>query len=100
AYGPLESEAQSVIRGMQVLGAQSFAAQAHRYFADKIDADGRLTTGYTLLGTGWHLWTFGEYDQLFEDDVELRANAPSLARACRWIMAQRKKSIRVDNAGR
>jgi hypothetical protein len=91
SYGPLESEAQSVLRGMQSLGARSFAAAGHRYFSEKIDAYGRLTTGYTLIGTGWHLWTLGEYDALFEDDATLRPLAPSTVRACRWIMAQRRK---------
>jgi hypothetical protein len=93
SYGPLESEAQAVIRGMQALGARSFAMAAHHYFADRVDASGRLTTGYTLLGTGWHLWTFGEYDQLFADDATLAAVAESLVRACRWITAQRHKSV-------
>jgi NPCBM/NEW2 domain-containing protein len=99
SYGPLESEAQSVLRGMQSLGAKSFAAAGHRYFSDKIDADGRLTTGYTLIGTGWHLWTLGEYDALFEDDALMRSLAPATVRACRWIMAQRRKGTHDGGGG-
>lgn len=90
-YGPLESEAQSVLRGMQWLGAKNFAAAGHRYFSEKIDANGRLTTGYTLIGTGWHLWTLGEYDALFEDEATMRSLEQNTVRACKWIMAQRRK---------
>jgi hypothetical protein len=96
SYGPLESEAQAVLRGMQLLGAKSFASAGHRYFSNRVDRDGRLTTGYTLIGTGWHLWTLGEYDLLFHDDTLLHERAPSMVRACRWIMAQRRKSMRDE----
>jgi hypothetical protein len=96
SYGPLESEAQAVLRGMQSMGAKSFASAGHRYFSNRVDRDGRLTTGYTLIGTGWHLWTLGEYDLLFEDDALLHELAPSMVRACRWIMAQRRKSMRDE----
>jgi len=99
SYGPLESEAQSVIRGLQSLGAMTFAAGAHRWFSERIADDGRLTTGYTLIGTGWHLWTLGEYDALFHDDTNMRALAPATVRACRWIMTQRRKSMRRDAHG-
>jgi hypothetical protein len=96
SYGPLESEAQAVLRGMQLLGAKSFASAGHRYFSNRVDRAGRLTTGYTLIGTGWHLWTLGEYDLLFQDDELLHELAPSMVRACRWIMGQRRKSMRDE----
>jgi len=98
-YGPLESEAQAVIRGMQALGARSFAEACHRYFSTRVDGRGLLTTGYTVMSTGWHLWTLGEYDRLFEDDATLRELAPSVVRACRWVMAQRRKTMRPDRRG-
>ena len=99
SYGPLESEAQAVLRGMQLMGAKSFASAGHRYFSNRVDRAGRLTTGYTLIGTGWHLWTLGEYDLLFQDDALLHELAPSMVRACHWIMAQRRKSMHEEGGG-
>ncbi len=99
AYGPLESEAQSVVRGMQSLGMTSFAGPSLRWFADQIDPRGLLTTGYTTMGTGWYLWTLGEYGQLFEPTDWLREVAPDVVRACHWIMRERRKTMVVDASG-
>lgn len=91
-YGPLESEAQSVIRGMQYLGHLGFAKSAHEFFLARYSPEGFLTTGYTIMGTGWHLWCLGEYAALTRDDAWLRAHAGQVERACRWIMSERRKS--------
>ena len=66
-YGPLESEAHSVIRGMEFLGNENFARKSLDYFIKRYNSNGFLTTGYTLMGTGWHLWTLGEYFALTQD---------------------------------
>jgi hypothetical protein len=91
-YGPLESEAQSVIRGMLFNGQTEFARRSLEFFLGRVNEAGYLTTGYTVLGTGWMLWSLGEYHRLTGDDDWLRKVAPTAARMCHWIREQRKKT--------
>ncbi|MCS6831098.1 MAG: hypothetical protein NZ749_10715, partial [bacterium] len=98
AYGPLESEAHSVIRGMLLLGHREFARRALDFFVHRYHPAGYLTTGYTLMGTGWHLWTLGEYVALTQDRVWLQQVAPAVQNVCRWIVRQRQKTMkRIPN---
>jgi hypothetical protein len=94
AYGPLESEAHSPIRGMLMLGHREFARRALEFFVHRYHPAGYLTTGYTLMGTGWHLWTLGEYAALTRDTGWLRQVAPAVENVCRWIVRQREKTMK------
>lgn len=94
AYGPLESEAHSVIRGMLLLGHREFARRALEYFVHQYSPAGYLTTGYTLMGTGWHLWTLGEYFALTRDTAWMRQVAPAVESVCRWVVRQRQKTMK------
>lgn len=98
-YGPLESEAHSILRGMGALGQHEFTRRGLEYYASRINDEGFLTTGYTVMGTGWHLWTLGEYYQMTRDQEWLRELAPAVERACRWIMTERRKTMRTDANG-
>ena len=95
-YGPLESEANSVIRGMDLMGNHEFARRSHDFFIHRYSPEGFLTTGYTLMGTGWHLWTLAEHYFLTRDDAWLRSAAPNVERACRWVMKQQEKTRARD----
>ncbi|MEJ5250282.1 MAG: NPCBM/NEW2 domain-containing protein [Chthonomonadetes bacterium] len=99
AYGPLESEAHSVIRGMLLLGHREFARRALDYFVHRYHPAGYLTTGYTLMGTGWHLWTLGEYYALTRDREWLSQVAPAVENVCLWTLRQREKNMRRDASG-
>ncbi|MCC6698567.1 MAG: NPCBM/NEW2 domain-containing protein [Candidatus Hydrogenedentes bacterium] len=92
-YGPLESEAHSIVRGMEFMGHRDFARRGLDFFINRYNDDGYLTTGYTLIGTGWHLWALGEYSALYQDREWLTAIAPEVSRVCNWILAQRKKTM-------
>jgi hypothetical protein len=92
-YGPLESEANSVIRGMDLLGHDEFARKSFDYFISKYAPNGMLTTGYTLMGTGWHLQTLGQHYALYRDADWLKSVAPKVATACQWIDAQQRKTM-------
>lgn len=92
SYGPLESEAHSVIRGMTFLGHEEFARRGLDFFVHRYNTNGFLTTGYTTFGTGWHLWTLGEQFQLYQDTAWLRRHAPELERVGNWIVAQTLKT--------
>jgi len=98
-YGPLESEANSIIRGMDLMGHHDFARRALDFFIRRYNAAGYLTTGYTMMGTGWHLWTLGEHYELTQDVGWLKRVAPEVARVCRWIARQRKKTEKLDPYG-
>ncbi len=92
AYGPLESEANSIIRGMGMLGHGEFAARSLDYFIERYSPEGFLTTGYTLMGTGWHLWTLGRHYRLTRDREWLAARAGDVVRVCDWVIAQLNKT--------
>jgi len=99
-YGPLESEAHSVIRGMDFLGQHEFAKRSLDYFIHRYNTNGFLTTGYTTFGTAWHLWTLGEHYELGRDTNWLRQVAPEVARVCHWIIRQTEKTKRLDAQGK
>jgi hypothetical protein len=99
SYGPLESEAHSVIRGMDCLGHHEFARRGLEYFIHRYNTNGFLTTGYTTFGTAWHLWTLGEHGRLTRDTNWLRQVAPEVKRAGRWIVAQTEKTKHERAAG-
>ena len=92
SYGPLESEAHSVIRGMTFFGYEDFSRRSLDFFIHRYNPNGFLTTGYTTFGTAWHLWTVGEHYQLYHDQAWLRAAAPELARVGEWIICQTDKT--------
>jgi hypothetical protein len=98
-YGPLESEAHSIIRGMDLMGHEDFARQSLDFFISRYNPAGYLTTGYTVMGTGWHLWTLAEHYRLTKDSQWLNKVAPEVARVCQWIVRQREKTKRINAYG-
>ncbi len=91
-FGPLESEAHAVIRGMDLLGHTEFARRSLDFFISRYNSIGFLTTGYTTFGTPWHLWTVGEHYQWNRDTEWLRRAAPELARVAAWSVRQLEKT--------
>jgi len=98
-YGPLESESHAVIFGMDLMGHREFAQKGLDFFLARYDENGRLTTGYTLMGFGWHLWTLADHVELWGDDVWLEAVLPSVRKGCAWIMDQRRMTQRTSPDG-
>jgi hypothetical protein len=99
SYGPLDSEAQSVIRGMAFLGHEDFTRRSLDYFIARYNKAGYLQPSYTLMGTGWNLWNVGEFFGLYRDTAWMKQNAPEVARVCDWIMRQRAKTMKLDTRG-
>lgn len=100
SYGPLESEAHAVIRGMDVLGHTAFAQRGLDYFIHRYNTNGFLTTGYTTFGTAWHLWTLGEHAALHADPDWLRRVAPEVKRVGAWVGRQLQASRQPAANGR
>jgi hypothetical protein len=98
-YGPLESEANSIVRGMGLLGHDEFTRRSLDYFVKRYNKAGYLTTGYTIVGTGEHLWTLAEHFQRTQEKAWLNAIAPDVARVCKWVIAQRAKTKLLDGRG-
>ncbi|MHB8956483.1 MAG: NPCBM/NEW2 domain-containing protein [Pirellulaceae bacterium] len=98
-YGPLDTEAQPVILGMSVVGQREFARRGLDFFIASYNSDGLLAKGYTLMGTGQHLWTLGEHDALHPDPRWLEQIAPEIVKPCRWIVRQTEKTKRLDING-
>jgi hypothetical protein len=98
-YGPIDMEAQSVIRGMEFTGNYEYSRKALDYYIKRYNKQGFVTPTYTIMGTGWHLWCLGEYYELTKDNKWLKKNADEIARVCKWIMGEREKTKRVDAFG-
>ncbi len=99
SYGPLESEAHSIIYGMSLFGHREFARRGLEFFISRYNEKGYLTTGYTLVGTGWHLWTLARYYKLFKDGEWLKSVASQVANLCDWLIRQREKTKELDISG-
>jgi len=99
SYGPLESEAHSIIYGMDLFGHSEFSKRGLEFFISRYNEKGYLTTGYTILGTGWHLWTLARHYRLTRDREWLRRYADEVARVCDWVIRQREKTKVRDYKG-
>lgn len=98
-YGPLESESQAIIHGMSLMGHEEFARRSLDYFIERYNEDGLLTTGYTLMGVGWHLWTLADHYDLYQNKAWLTKAAPRIESACRWIAGECEKTRRINEDG-
>ena len=91
-FGIMESESQSIIEGMSLMGHKTFARNALDFFIARYNNDGMLTSGYTLMGLGWHLRVLGQYFELYNDDMWLENNEKKISSACDWIVKQHEKT--------
>lgn len=98
-YGPLESESQAVILGMDMMGQEEFARRSHNFFLKKYKPEGYLTTGYTMMGTGQHMMTLGKHYQLNQNDEWMKDVQPIMANACGWMILQIDKNKNLYSNG-
>ncbi|OHB58372.1 MAG: hypothetical protein A2Y12_01040 [Planctomycetes bacterium GWF2_42_9] len=98
-FGIMESESQSIIEGMSLMGHEQFAQNGLDFFIRRYNNDGMLTSGYTLMGMGWHLRVLGQHFQLYRNDSWLRANESKISSACDWIVKQHEKTKMLTPSG-
>jgi len=98
-YGPIENEAQVVIRAMDLMNHKEFSRRSLDYYLSRYDDAGALTTGYTLMGTGWNLWTIAEHYKLTGNRDWFDKNIKQIIKACNWITAQCEKTKAFDVYG-
>jgi hypothetical protein len=105
-----ESEANSIMRGMDMTGHPEFARRGLAFYLKEANPAGYITilvqnkaagisSGYTLVGTGEILWTLGEHYQRTRDQEWLRKVAPDVVRICQWVIRQRAKTKLLDAKG-
>jgi hypothetical protein len=105
-----ESEANSIIRGMDMTGHPEFARRGLDFYLKECNEAGFITIlvhnkvagiscGYTIVGTGEVLWTLGEHYQHARDRDWMKTVAPDVVRICKWIIKQREKTKRLDALG-
>ncbi len=99
SYGALDSESNPIIWAMALWGHQEFARRSLEYFIARYSPAGYLTTGYTLVGTGWHLLTLADYSLLYHDRAWLEREAPKVSKVCDWVVAQLHKARRLAPDG-
>jgi len=98
-YGALDTESHSVIHGMDMLGQGDFARRALDYFLKRENPVGYLSHGYTMMGTGQHLWFLSDHYRLTGDSRWWRDVSPKVANICQWIDRQCRKTMRKDPFG-
>jgi len=98
-YASLDTESHAILHGMDLWGQHDFARRTLEFFLARHQEAGYLSHGYTLMGTGQHLWWAADHYRLTADEAWWREVAPRMAKMCRWVVAQTAKTRRCDATG-
>lgn len=98
-YCSLDTESHAIIRGMDMMGQHEYAKRAFDYFIKAENPAGYMSHGYTMMGTGQHLWFLADHYRLTGDTQWWTGVSPKIASICQWIMRQRDKTERRDLQG-
>ncbi len=98
-YASLDTESHAILHGMDLWGQHDFARRVIDYFIERHQPEGYLSHGYTLIGTGQHLWWTRDHFRLTGDEEWWREVAPRMARMSGWVVDQFQKTKRRDPWG-
>ncbi len=98
-FGVIESESQSVIEAMSLMGHEEFATKALDFFIRRYDHKGKLTNGYTVMGMGWHQRVLSDHFLRYKNRDWFRANQDKVAKMCEWIFDQQEATKMVKPDG-
>lgn len=98
-YASLDTESHAILHGMDLWGQHDFARRTLAFFLERHKPEGYLSHGYTLIGTGQHLWWATAHYLLTRDDAWWADVTPKLAAMCRWTAAQTEKTKRTGPDG-
>ncbi len=87
-YCSLDTESHAIIHGMDLMGQHDFARRGFEFFLKRHKPAGYLSHGYTLMGTGQHLWYGTDHYRLTGDRAWLEQIAPKIVSLCRWTLQQ------------
>lgn len=98
-YASLDTESHAILHGMDLWGQHDFARRTLAFFLERHKPEGYLSHGYTLVGTGQHLWWASDRFRLTRDEAWWREVLPKIERMCRWVAAQTEKTKHRDASG-
>lgn len=98
-YRSLDTESHAIIYGMDLMGQHDYAQRALEYFIQREKPEGYLSHGYTLIGTGQHLWFLSQHFRLTDNRAWWTNIAPKVAKMCDWVVEQSQKTKRLDAYG-
>ena len=98
-YASLDTESHAILHGMDLWGQHDFARRTLAFFLERHKPEGYLSHGYTLIGTGQHLWWSADHYRLTGDEAWWREVTPKLAKMCHWVVTQTSKTKRRDPYG-
>lgn len=100
-YAPIGSESAPIMQYYDSVGYHELAERAIQFFLDRQREDGFIQTclGYQLE-TGPVLWTIGEHFRYTRDIAWARRIQPNVLRACRYLLAWRRRNMREELRGK
>jgi len=99
-YCSLDTESHGIIHGMDLMGQHDFARRAFDFFIKRENPAGFLSHGYTMMGTGQHIWFLTDHYRLTGDKEWWKQVAPKVDHICNWIVKQTDKTKRLDPYGK
>lgn len=98
-YCSLDTESHAIIRGMDMMGQHDYARRAFDFFVKRQNPAGYLSHGYTMMGTGQHIWFLTDHYRLTGDKTWWNEISPKVANICNWIVKQTNKTKLLDPYG-
>ena len=99
-YCSLDTESHAMLRGMDMMGQSEYARRGYEFFIGQENPAGFLAFGYTLMGTGQHLWFMDEHQRLTGDTTWWKNLSPKIDNIGEWIIRQTDKTKKVDVNGK
>ncbi|MBM3495800.1 MAG: hypothetical protein FJX72_15970 [Armatimonadetes bacterium] len=94
-YASLDTESHAILYGMDLMGQHDFARKGYEFFRKRQNPAGYLSHGYTLMGTGQHLWFLSDHFRLTGDQAWWRGIEANMVKVADWVVRQAAKTRAV-----
>lgn len=98
-YCSLDTESHGIIHGMDLMGQHEYARRSFDFFIKRENPAGYLSHGYTMIGTGQHIWFLTDHYRLTGDKEWWQQVGPKVDHIANWIVKQSDKTKRLDPYG-
>lgn len=99
-YCSLDTESHGIIYGMDLMGQHEYARRSLDFFIKRENPAGYLSHGYTMMGTGQHIWLLTDHYRLTGDTEWWKQVGPKVDHIANWIVKQTDKTKRLDPYGK
>ncbi|MHB1457064.1 MAG: NPCBM/NEW2 domain-containing protein [Armatimonadota bacterium] len=99
-YCSLDTESHGIIYGMDLMGQHEYARRSLDFFIKRENPAGYLSHGYTMMGTGQHIWFLTDHYRLTGDKEWWKQVSPKVDHISNWIVKQTDKTKRLDPYGK